>query len=105
MDAGNRSDDQSDDQSDESRARVGEYGFDRLEGVVDFLINEHERLSGEREALLAELVDREHRISSLESRLDAERSKRALAVEGVDKMLARLEQLQASVTATAKADS
>lgn len=97
MDAGSR--------SDEQPSRVGQYDFDRLEQSVEFLINEHERLSGEREALLGELLDREHRISTLESRLDAEQSKRRVAVEGVDKILARLEQLQASVTAAAKAAS
>jgi len=81
---------------------VDQYDFDRLEQSVEFLIKEHERLSGEREELLAELVDREHRISTLEGRLDLEQSKRAVAVEGVDKILARLEQLQTSVSATAK---
>jgi hypothetical protein len=97
MDAGSR--------SDEQPSRVGQYDFDRLEQSVEFLINEHERLSGEREALLGELLDREHRSSTLERRLDAEQSKRRVAVEGVDKILARLEQLQASVTAAAKAAS
>ena len=88
--------------TDEDTSRVDQYDFDRLEKSVEFLINEHERLSGEREELLAELVDREHRISTLESRLDLEQNKRAVAVEGVDKILARLEQLQTSVTAAAK---
>ena len=87
---------------DEDTSRVDQYDFDRLEKSVEFLIKEHERLSGEREELLSELVDREHRISTLESRLDLEQSKRAVAVEGVDKILARLEQLQTSVTAAAK---
>lgn len=81
---------------------VDQYDFDRLEQSVEFLIKEHERLSGEREELLAELVDREHRISTLEGRLDLEQSKRAVAVESVDKILARLEQLQTSVSAAAK---
>jgi hypothetical protein len=88
--------------TDEDTSRVDQYDFDRLEKSVEFLIKEHERLSGEREELLAELVDREHRISTLESRLDLGQSKRAVAVEGVDKILARLEQLQTSVTAAAK---
>ena len=88
--------------SEEEMLGVDQYDFDRLEQSVDFLIKEHERLSGEREELLAELVDREHRISTLEGRLDLEQSKRAVAVEGVDKILARLEQLQTSVSATAK---
>jgi hypothetical protein len=89
--------------SDEETSRVGQYDFDRLEQSVEFLIKEHERLSGEREALVAELVDREHRIAVLESRLDEERGKRATAVEGVDKILTRLEQLRTSVTANAEA--
>ena len=97
MDAGSR--------SDQDTSRVDQYDFDRLEQSVEFLIKEHERLSGEREALLADLVDREHRISMLEARRDAEQSKRAVAVEGVDKILARLEQLQTRVTAAAKAAS
>ena len=88
--------------TDEDISPVDQYDFDRLEKSVEFLIKEHERLSGEREELLAELVDREHRISTLESRLDLEQNKRAVAVEGVDKILARLEQLQTSVTAAAK---
>lgn len=64
------------------------------------MIHEHERLSAERAELLGELLDRELRISTLESRLDAERATRAAAVEGVNKILARLEQLQASVVAS-----
>ncbi len=91
--------------SDADVSRVGPYDFDRLEQSVEFLIKEHERLSGEREALLVELVDREHRISMLETRLDAEQAKRAVAVEGVDKILARLEQLQATTAAAAEASS
>jgi len=91
--------------SDADVSRVGPYDFDRLEQSVEFLIKEHERLSGEREALLVELVDREHRISMLETRLDAEQAKRAVAVEGVDKILARLEQLQASATTAAAAEA
>lgn len=88
--------------NEEEMLGVDQYDFDRLEQSVEFLIKEHERLSGEREELLAELVDREHRISTLEGRLDQEQSKRAVAVESVDKILARLEQLQTSVSAAAK---
>ncbi len=66
---------------------------------MEFLIHEHERLSAEREALLGELLDREHRIASLESKLEGERALRATAVESVNKILSRLEQLQASVRA------
>lgn len=80
----------------------GRYDFDRLERSVEFLITEHERLSAEREALLGELLDREVRISALESRLDAERATRATAVESVNKILVRLEQLQASVDGSAE---
>ena len=90
---------------DQESSRIDRYDFDRLEQSVEFLIKEHERLSGEREELLAELVDREHRISTLESRLDLVQNKRAVAVEGVDKIIARLEQLQASVAAAAKVAS
>ena len=75
----------------------GRYDFDRLERSVEFLIREHERLSAERAALLGELLERELRISSLESRLETERVTRAAAVESVNKILTRLEQLQASV--------
>lgn len=84
---------------------MGRYDFDRLEVSVEFLIKEHERLSGERDELLAELVDREHRVSTLENRLETEQGKRAIALEGVDKILARLEQLQASAMTAAKAGS
>lgn len=81
----------------------GRYDFDRLERSIDFLIDEHRRLSAEREALLGELLDREHRIAVLESRLDAERATRISAVERVNKVLSRLDQLQASISAGAEA--
>ena len=97
MNVGNR--------SDEETSRAGQYDFDRLEHSVEFLIKEHERLSGEREALVAELVDREHRISTLESRLANEQGKRATAVEGVNKILARLDQLRTSVASSAEASN
>lgn len=77
----------------------GRYDFDRLERSVEYLIREHERLSAERAELLGELLDRELRISTLESRLDAERATRAAAVGSVNQLLARLEQLHASVVA------
>ncbi len=86
-------------------SQVGQYDFDRLEQSVEFLINEHERLSREREALLAELVDRERTISRLEGRLEEERIRRTTAIEGVDKILSRMMQLQESVAAAAKAAS
>ncbi len=87
--------------SDENMSRSGQYDFDRLERSVEFLIEEHERLSGEREALVEELVDREHRIAKLESLLEEERCKRVTAIEGVDKLLTRLEQLRTSAAANA----
>ncbi|MAG30505.1 MAG: hypothetical protein CL908_06370 [Deltaproteobacteria bacterium] len=71
--------------------------FDRLEECVDFLLKKHERLSAEREALLAELVEREHRATTLEMQLEGERARREAAIESVDKILSRLEQLQTSV--------
>lgn len=79
------------------------YDFDRLEQSIEFLIKEHERLSGEREALVSELVDREHRIATLESRLEVEHGKRVTAIEGVEKILGRLETLRASVKDNAEA--
>ena len=97
MSAGNR--------IDGDTSQVNRYDFDRLEQSIEFLIDEHQRLSGEREALLSELVDREHQISMLESRLEEERNKRATAVEGVDKILGRLEQLRTSVATAAGASS
>lgn len=78
-----------------------EFGFERLERAVTFLMEEHERLSSEKAELLDELVERETRITSLEAKLEHERSLRRTAVEGVDKILSRLEQLQASATAAA----
>lgn len=64
-------------------------------------MEEHERLSSEKAELLDELVERETRITSLEAKLEDELSLRRAAVEGVDKILSRLEQLQASATAAA----
>lgn len=81
--------------------RADRYDFDRLERSVEFLLEEHERLSGERAELLEELVERERRIATLEERLEQEQVRRASAVEGVNKILARLEQLQTSATAAA----
>jgi chromosome segregation ATPase len=78
----------------------GAYDFERLERAIDFLIGEHERLSSEKAELLEELVEREQRLTSLQSRLDTEKAQRLSAVESVDKILGRLEQLQTSVTNT-----
>jgi len=44
---------------------------------------------------MAELADREHRISSLERALEAERQRRRSALEAVDRIGARVEALQA----------
>ena len=73
------------------------FGFDRLERSVEFLVEEHQRLTAERAALLEELVEREQRVIALETQLKHERVRRMTAVEGVDKILVRLEQLQVSV--------
>ena len=78
------------------------FDYERLERSIAFLIEEHERLSTEKAALLEALVDRESRLTSLEAKLERERATRAAAVEGVDKILARLEQLQASASAVAE---
>ena len=88
--------------NDSAREGDGRYDFERLERSVDFLIGEHERLSAEREALLGELLDREHRISALESKLEAERATRASAVVSVSAILTRLEGLQARVRPVAE---
>ena len=76
----------------------GAYDFERLERAIDFLIGEHERLSSEKAELLEELVEREQRLTLIQSHLDREKAQRLSAVESVDKILGRLEQLQTSVT-------
>lgn len=73
--------------------------FERLERAVAFLLEEHERLSAEKQELLGELADREQRLSEMTSRLESERKRRIAAIESVDKILGRLEQLQSSVGA------
>ena len=78
----------------------GLYDFERLERAVTFLLAEHERLSSEKAELLEELVKREQRLTALESQLSTERERRTTAVEGVDKILGRLEQLKDSVSAS-----
>ncbi|MBW1883462.1 MAG: hypothetical protein JRJ58_08045 [Deltaproteobacteria bacterium] len=82
---------------DDVSPRVDRYDFERLERSVEFLLKDHERLNTEREALLAELIDREHRIAGLESKLVAEDQRRATAVESVDRILVRLEALEVGV--------
>lgn len=81
---------------DNGSARTERYDFERLERSVEYLLENHERLGAEREALLAELADREHRIASLEAKLDADRRRRATAVATVNRVLERLEALQAT---------
>ncbi|MCA9505887.1 MAG: hypothetical protein H6748_05730 [Spirochaetaceae bacterium] len=77
-------------------SREGRFDFARLEECVDFLLREHDRLSSEREALLGELREREHRLTLLEGRLGRERDLRRTALERVDKILAWLDQLRSA---------
>lgn len=72
----------------------GRYDFDRLERCVEYLLDEHRRLSAEHAELLVELGERQHRIAQLESRLASERALRAAAIAGVDSILARLERMK-----------
>lgn len=81
----------------------GRYDFDRLERSIEYLLEEHRRMSAERAELLVELADREHKIAQLESRLESERSLRAVAVSGVDAILARLERMASGDFALADA--
>ena len=91
------------------------YDFQRLERAVEYLLDEHARLARENEqiereraALRDELVERERRLTALqaehEAELAAERGRRRSALEGVDKILGRLEQLQASVAGATAAE-
>ena len=77
--------------------RTDRYDFERLERSVEYLLKDHERLSTEREALLAELIEREHRVTVLESKLAAADQRRASALESVDRILARLEVLEVGI--------
>lgn len=81
----------------------GRYDFDRLERSIEYLLEEHRRISAERAELLVELAEREHKIAQLESRLESERSLRAVAVSGVDAILARLERMKSGDFAIAEA--
>ena len=83
--------------SDRGSSRSSHYSFERLERSVEHLLKEHERLSAEREALLEELIDRERRIATLESNLASEGERRVSAVEGVDRILKRLETIELEV--------
>ena len=79
-------------------ARADRFDFERLEHSVQSLLKDHERLTAEREALMAELGDREHRIATLEARLEDERRSRSSALERVDRILSRVASLQAVVS-------
>jgi len=83
--------------SDRASSRSGHYDFERLERSVEILIEDHERLSAEREALRNELVERERRILSLEAKLAAESQRRASAAEHVDRILKHLEAVERRV--------
>ncbi len=74
---------------------IDRFDFDRLEQSVDFLLRDHARLQAEREALMAELADREHRISGLERALEEQRHRQLSALEAVDRIHARVEAMQA----------
>ncbi|MBW2497208.1 MAG: hypothetical protein JRF61_08030 [Deltaproteobacteria bacterium] len=88
-----------------TQLQTNRFDFERLEQSIDELLRDHERLTAEREALMSELVDREHRIATLESRLRDERDRRATALDGVSRILARVESLQASVLAAERGDA
>lgn len=83
--------------SDRVSPRSPSYDFKRLERSVEHLLKDHERLSAEREELLEELVERERRISGLESKLVVEGERRVSAVESLDRILKRLEELESDV--------
>jgi len=78
-------------------SRTDRYDFERLERSIEFLLKEHERQSAERDALVEELIERERRIASLEAKLEAEGQRRATAVASVDRILDRLEMLEAGL--------
>jgi len=75
--------------------RVDRFDFERLEQSVDSLLRDHARLQAEREALMAELAEREHRISGLERALETQRARRLAALEAVDRISSRVEALRA----------
>jgi len=83
--------------SDRASSRSSQYNFERLERSIEFLLEDHDRLSAEREALLEELVERERRIATLESKLVAESKRRGVALESVDQILQRLQELESEV--------
>jgi len=83
--------------SDRASSRSSHYDFERLERSIEHLLKDHERLTAEREALLEELIDRERRIAALESKLASEGERRVSAIESVDQILERLDQLESDV--------
>lgn len=83
--------------SDRASSRSSQYNFERLEHSVEVLLKDHQRLSAEREALLEELVERERRIGVLESKLALESERRGVALESVDQILERLQELESEV--------
>ena len=83
--------------SDRVSTRPPSYDFKRLERSVEHLLRDHERLAAEREELLEELVERERRIAALESNLAAEGERRVSAVDQLDRILKRLDELEADV--------
>lgn len=70
------------------------FDFERLERSIEQLLDDHERLGAEHEALIFELVERQHKIAALESELQLERSRRSKAVDVVDRVLTRVETLE-----------
>jgi hypothetical protein len=78
-------------------SRTDRFDFERLERSIEYLLKDHERLSAERAALVEELIEREQRIASREAKLAAEGLRRATAVESVDRILDRLETLEAGL--------
>ena len=87
--------------SDRASSRSPQYDFERLERSIEHLLEDHERLTAEREALLEELIEREQRIAALESKLGSEGKRRVSAIESVDRILERLEQLESNVVEVA----
>lgn len=81
------------------------YDFKRLEGSVGRLLKDHERLAAEHEALVFELVERQHKIALLEAELERERERRAQAVEVVDRVLDRVAGIEATLFSSAGTNS
>lgn len=80
--------------SDRASSRTAPYDFQRLERCVEELLEDHARVNAEREALLDELVEREQRIAALEARLASAGDQRSSAVDSVDRILKRVDQIE-----------